>query len=182
VLRMRACLFALVLVTGCAQPIVDADGGIVGSSSGELFRSGSRIKAKTLVTSDGVKEFRGWYDTQLGEDCAFLTASDGRIRCLPGGAAASGFFTDAVCSTPAATALACSSPRWVLATEEVGAGCRSSGGVSVHITRLVSDAGVIYQRTDAGCLRSTLPTGFVTYVVGLQVPPTEFVEGVVGLE
>ncbi len=46
--------------------------------------SGTRLHAKTLVASDGARTFLGWHDTMLDTDCAFATASDLQLRCLPG--------------------------------------------------------------------------------------------------
>lgn len=73
-----------------------------GAPGKDSAQSGSRIVAKTLVGSDGSRQFVGWRDSTLGVDCAFATASDGRTRCLPG-APASGWtpaiiYGDAACS------------------------------------------------------------------------------------
>jgi hypothetical protein len=47
----------------------------------------------------------GWHDNDRDADCTFILASDGKLRCLPTGAAATIFFTDAKCSSPSVVAV-----------------------------------------------------------------------------
>ncbi len=65
-----------------------------------LYKSGSRIRARFGETPDGAKQFFGWYDNQLGIDCAFVQASDGQYRCLPTPILYISYFADSSCSTP----------------------------------------------------------------------------------
>jgi hypothetical protein len=62
--------------------------------------SGTRIKAKWLVTADGARQANGWYDSTRKDDCFFGTAADGKMRCLAGfgGGGATILFKDAACS------------------------------------------------------------------------------------
>lgn len=46
--------------------------------------SGSRLRARVLHAGD-VRQFLGWWDTKLGTACAFGTAEDGHLRCIPSG-------------------------------------------------------------------------------------------------
>jgi len=48
-----------------------------------LYKSGSRIRARFAETPDGAKQFFGWYDNQIGADCAFVQTADGQYRCIP---------------------------------------------------------------------------------------------------
>jgi hypothetical protein len=59
-------------VQGVAGP-VGADG---------LLLSGTRIKANMFVTPDGAQQFVSWHDTMTGEDCVFLSTTNG-VRCVP---------------------------------------------------------------------------------------------------
>jgi hypothetical protein len=45
--------------------------------------SGTRLRARYLASSDGSKEFVGWYDSMVGVDCKYGQATDGQTRCLP---------------------------------------------------------------------------------------------------
>jgi hypothetical protein len=84
------------------DPVPDANAG------GENPTSGTRLKGKYTMGSDGSKEYQlatlfndvhmqqgnpptgpgavhaVWYDSMLMADCSFLPASDGTLRCLPG--------------------------------------------------------------------------------------------------
>ena len=55
--------------------------GPAGESTGNA--SGSRLKARYASTPDGARIFLGWRDSELGFDCEFQTAEDGKQRSLP---------------------------------------------------------------------------------------------------
>jgi hypothetical protein len=86
--------------------------GPTGAAGKDQAASGTRLHAKYLTASDGARVFVGWHDTQLNQDCAFATASDGQTRCLPGvplltpqqtyptATGALLLFADAACSQP----------------------------------------------------------------------------------
>jgi hypothetical protein len=62
----------------------------------------------TTTAADGAVGFAGWRDTQLGVDCGFATASDGREHCMPPMYAATGFlFADSACTQPLASSSPC---------------------------------------------------------------------------
>jgi hypothetical protein len=64
--------------------------------------SGTRLKARWLVGTDGSRQFVNWYDSELKVECAFGSATDGTQRCMPAGAAAIHLagYTDAACTQP----------------------------------------------------------------------------------
>lgn len=67
--------------------------------------SGSRLKAKFRMGDDGSKAYLPyvWFDSQRNEDCSFVTAADGKERCLPiQGYNASISYLDAACTQPVA--------------------------------------------------------------------------------
>lgn len=46
-------------------------------------KSGSRLKARYEVGSDGARQFVGWRDSKLGINCTFQWTSEKKRRCLP---------------------------------------------------------------------------------------------------
>jgi hypothetical protein len=73
-------VFTLALLTRCSVPNANAGGE---STDKSAFRSGSRLKMRTLVSGDGASQFLGWYDAQLQAECSPETVVTGDIRCLP---------------------------------------------------------------------------------------------------
>ncbi len=75
--------------------------------SSELYRSGTRLRARVL-DDEGTRHHVGWYDTELGTDCAFQLMEDGTLRCVPqGDALQTARFSDPNCTTPVAAFDAC---------------------------------------------------------------------------
>lgn len=64
------------------------------------FQSGTRLRAHVRGSRPGARVLVGWRDTSLDADCTFLTAEDGKIRCVPRGANV--LFTDELCMMPVA--------------------------------------------------------------------------------
>lgn len=64
------------------------------------YVDGSRLKASMFVTSDGARQFRGWYDTALGALCDFVRQPDGKLRCVPRGANDTPLYAGAACDEP----------------------------------------------------------------------------------
>lgn len=62
------------------------DGGADSSTDGggavSDYRSGTRLRAMVYAIP-GVRVWHGWFDEDLGVECAFVRAEDGKIRCLP---------------------------------------------------------------------------------------------------
>lgn len=48
------------------------------------WEAGQRLRPIVHEPEDGAPTLAGWFDTELGADCAFEVASDGVLRCLPG--------------------------------------------------------------------------------------------------
>src|SRR5688572_6213959 len=76
-------------------------GGIIGEMMDPVpdaqAESGTRLKARYYVGEDGSRQLiPGWFDTQRNEVCYFGIASDGNLRCTPGGGPNFlGYFSDA---------------------------------------------------------------------------------------
>lgn len=89
-----------------------------GGDPGEpLEISGSRLKARRRVSTDGYQDFIGWYDTKLGINCTVDRDPVGVLRCLPEASAGSLFFHDASCSKQAASG-ACLEPSVQLVRDQ----------------------------------------------------------------
>lgn len=84
----------LVVACGSTRENAGTDAASAGSGSATdapAWTSGSRIKARTTVTTttspDGASyettSFGGWYDSARAEPCAPEVAADGKTRCLP---------------------------------------------------------------------------------------------------
>jgi hypothetical protein len=138
---------------------------------------GTRLKARMYSAEDGAKQFIGWRDSQRNEDCNILTASDGKLRCLPSDVAGvfAGYFGDAGCTQPLAIrAKGCGAPKYISAT--------SSGGTCGAAARYtISTAGAAVSNVWAGSPGSCNPAlaGIVAlwdwYSVGSAIDPASFV-------
>jgi hypothetical protein len=64
--------------------------------------SGTRIKAKRIVSADGATQFRGWYDAELGKECGFnKMCGTNEYRCLAiRSAFPTGYYGDSACTKP----------------------------------------------------------------------------------
>lgn len=49
----------------------------------KIYQSGTRMKMRVGTSLDGAKEFKGWYDSQLGINCVFRKMTSGLTRCIP---------------------------------------------------------------------------------------------------
>lgn len=94
--------------------------------------SGSRLRARYLVSDDGARSFVGWYDSARSENCSFMPAPDGVTRCLPFVPAQvskllSGAFGDSTCTRRIAQRQAspnsCTTTAPMFAYESIGTVC-----------------------------------------------------------
>lgn len=77
--------------------------GSLTTAAASEAQSGSRLQPVYLEGDDGSRQFMGWFDTTLRIDCSFAMATDGAWRCLPAGADAGRFYSDAACTQRLAT-------------------------------------------------------------------------------
>jgi hypothetical protein len=56
-----------------------------------------RLKPQVYVGSDGARQVRGWFDSELAMACAFGKADDGKMRCLPDVTVTGNYFGDRAC-------------------------------------------------------------------------------------
>jgi hypothetical protein len=76
---------------GLTNPIADA--------KADVNQSGSRLKVKNYVGTDGSIVFARMHDSQLNVDCDFQNTADGTTRCIPE-ADTTATFSDAACTQP----------------------------------------------------------------------------------
>jgi hypothetical protein len=180
--------------TGVAEVLNDGGrtpwDGSVGTLVQDLYQSGSRIKARMLVTADGAKAFNGWHDTERGENCSFGLASDGKIRCLPdlttcpqSAYPLGTLFGDSSCAGPKLVAVlaTCSAPACAVAYSM--GDCNQVKLSVVRVGEKYSGSVVYYQASDGTCANAT--SGLVSYSIyyaGAETAPSSFVEAVEQLE
>ena len=189
---------------GIDQPDVGVGGADSGRAGGMLdalldpvrdadaqTTSGTRIKAKWLVTADGARQPNGWYDSMRKEDCLFTAAGDGKTRCIPlFGAGATIYFTDAACSQPlAALSLPTDAGCQASAIPKYGwfpdYSCSAAGSVGLYRTFSVGSAvatpSTAFQKSVTNCTAIS-STALYRWYTATEVAPTEFAEGVVQID
>lgn len=151
----------------------EGSGGSGGTGSNQLaiYKSGSRIKLRTLSSSDGAKAFLGWHDQDRAEDVRPGKAADGRTRMIPDDAEQALYFGDSSCTVPILMHWAsnCSRP---LAAYFIAAAC--TGNTRVFRAGPVYAGAIFSQGTT--CFSQALPAGVTAYSMGAEVPPTDFAE------
>jgi hypothetical protein len=144
--------------------------------------AGTRIRPRNAVTSEGDRSWQGWHDSERDEDCQFMTAADGKLRCLPYNAEARIYFTDAACSDPVVVFVddhcADTEPEYLLYLE--GEPCDENRGTRVYELGAAYDvAGGLYllDSSTGACSEFTNPSIGTHYRKGAEVPADSFAEG-----
>jgi hypothetical protein len=141
-----------------------------------LGRTPVRLEPLFVVTNDGQKEQLGWFDTQRTEACAFVTAADGAVRCLPTESViVADAFLDARCTLPIAT-LACNAPKYVAVLETT---CAAAAREHLYASGSTFVPAAVHARTGEGCVR--VPNGARARYVSLgdELSPTLFASGTI---
>lgn len=159
--------FFLALSCGGTEQPPDPQPAAPGASA---ERSGQRIKLQYVVSEDGARVARGLYDVQRQELCAFDTADDARLRCLPAAvelAAEVAFLrTDASCTRQVVAV-----PLWRPTPRYVRTSTRG-------IAPLSPFGGVLYYQSGPSCkLFGDLPTNYRYFVMEDAIPAVQFVAG-----
>lgn len=143
--------------------------------------SGSRLKVTYLLGDDGSKSFTSFFDSSRSEQCVFVNASDGAMRCLPlVGEFASpySFYADAACTVEyAVTSSNCAgTPKYAVSP---GVECPTrwhlfaldGAGMSVPATFYALGS-------DGACAAMpSSPTTQTFYTMGAEVAASLFVAG-----
>lgn len=150
-----------------------------GKAGDQSFQSGTRLKVRYNVSSDGAQQALGFYDSQRSENCNFMPASDGVLRCLPSVTTLSGFFTDGNCTSPlAATSKGCA-PATEISTATTAATCGTGTKYDVAtVGAAYTGAQVFYKApTCTGIASTTYSASFDLYSTTSIVAPTSFQDG-----
>jgi len=111
----------------------------------------------------------------LGGSCHFVTAADGKLRCLPDGAGVS-FFSDIQCSVPLGVQVDECEPVKYLLRDDHGA-CPVQH-VYLPGTKLDPASTPAYQGTGpADCALIGSSNSIAYYTLGAEVPASSFEEG-----
>jgi hypothetical protein len=168
--------------------ILDALTDPVPEAKADTNQSGSRLKAKYYVGSDGSKTFFGMHDSMLNVDCYFQPATDGTTRCLPSypaGALISTFFYDSGCAVPLAYVPKGCSPATYASQSQTGSGgCATAP--SIRMFKLgTAYAGPLYTGSATNCSAQpdagadSLRSSYDISSLGPEVAPSTFVAATV---
>lgn len=153
----------------------------------DTVKSGSRLRARVWVSEEGLRvPTTTFHDTELGSDCVFRRAEDGKWRCLPGAPMESwSGFVDAECTRPSVVDRLFQSPQdfALIGTQQcqwgVGLGMLRAQERPYAVYRLgPSHEGLTYNDLSGDCRADELPEGYLferTYERGTRLVPGRFV-------
>lgn len=157
------------------------DPGNPGDPLGTLtapIKNGSRLRNKYIEATDGTVTLQiGLYDTQRNEDCSFVDAEDGQLRCLPltGPSYVATVFVDSSCTIPLVFGPNCSAPAKTTYELITTAGCSRWRVRSISEIAMPAN---IYTKSGTMCTPTPNPyAGYRFYQAGNSIAPTEFVAG-----
>lgn len=138
--------------------------------------SGTRLKARWTTADDGAKQFRGFWDSQRETECYFQGASDGTTRCLPAGISIHpSLYADAACTKR----IAYGEKGCVAKTAALQGRYCAGSDFTQTIFGLGArfDGAQLYSKDDAKCTSQPVSSWADRdlYVVGAEIPPSEFV-------
>jgi hypothetical protein len=154
--------------------------GEVGPISEARAESGTRLKARWLVGSDGSRQFVNWRDTELDAECTFQSASDGSSRCQPYSAGVeTGGYSDAACTQRLFRmprlddCTAAAPPRF--GTVHSYDSCRAGRFTLFALSDRIQP-GNVYDDTSGACRqRAGADEDFIYFAAAEELPPTRFV-------
>lgn len=150
----------------------------VPAAQADTTQSGSRLKAKYYVGSDGSKQFIGWHDSMLNVDCAFVLASDGTTRCMPyypEAALIATYFSDSGCTQALALVATGCTPPIYGSQSQAGMGGACATGFDRILQVGAAYTGASYTGAPASCIATPSPSAYVLYSLGSEVAPSTFV-------
>lgn len=132
--------------------------------------SGVRLKVRHRVASDGSRQFVDMFDSELGVSCAWLHASDGQIRCVPG-ITTQILYTDPQCTQAIARSF-CDPPKYAVGLVDTPS-CEPQRYEYREVGEMVSPPSALYTRALASCV--TMVLGGNYYTVGPVLPADAFI-------
>jgi hypothetical protein len=161
-------------------------GGMLGEP-GSLLPShgkGTRLEVKELRSGDMPPVFVTFHDTELDLDCRFVSASDGKLRCLPPYTArmplrAGQMFLDEDCTVPVAIGdSACVAAEDAYFTETApSTGSCSTTEELVFRATLLDDGVALFSSAGDNCVEQGVTGGTLHYFSFEQADPSAFLEG-----
>ncbi len=141
---------------------------------------GTRLRARVWDGGDDARIFRTWFDTELGVECQFAMAADGRYRCLPSGSSAIWLdpvvFSDAACTRPAVIVPSCEpAPAYVHGPRIATPTCDEPEGLPVLALGPLRGTPRYYRQLGAGCTALEAAAEQQVHDVGDEVPAASFV-------
>ena len=138
-----------------------------------------------MAGADNSKEFLGWFDSQRNEPCYFSRAGDGMMRCLPSGGNTNTFYLDAGCTQRVVYFFKGSCPATPLygAVGVPGnpASCTPGGNAIHSVGAQIGPQSIYVMDAGAGiCVAISAAdwaSSYDVYVLGAEIPPTQFVAG-----
>jgi hypothetical protein len=140
-------------------------------------QSGSRLEARYWDAGDNARAFQTWFDRQLGTECHFDLATDGRFRCLPLESSDVSFraFADAACTQPVFAVPDCARvPAFVRGATRV-AFCGRLEAVPVHAVGGARTTRTYFDLDGDTCVMRTAREDQVVYDLRPEQAPTDFV-------
>lgn len=162
-------LAVVVACAGCGDNT--APPGVVG------IEAGARLEPRFWSAEGGARVLRAWFDRELGVECTFQLATDGRYRCLPVRGPLASAFADAACTTPIVIVPACSPvPAMAPGRGQATATCDEDAAVPVYPVGAVRASTEVYFGAPGNsCLAATLDAELRAYDLGAEVAPGTFV-------
>lgn len=184
---LEALFFASALAA-CEPNIGMVDAGLGGPSGSDgsgdhptsigvdrLALSGTRLKVRYVAGEDGSQVYKGMFDTQRNEECFFGIASDGQLRCIPTfdrAASASGYFSDAACTSPVFVAVCAANLGYIYNST-----CPTQFRIFTLNTGLPPQTYI--RDAQASCVATTLTpiAGYTYYTSAGEIAPSSFARG-----
>jgi hypothetical protein len=139
----------------------------------DATQSGTRIQRRMTTSADGARQPRSWYDAQLGVECGFSIAGDGKLRCMPTDlASVDEFRADIGCKQPLAWGTR-DGFKYAYGVQE-NANCATTPPTYYQLGALYS--GTVYLASGTSCSKYDSPPAGL-YTLGSAIPVTTFVEG-----
>lgn len=148
----------------------DGSSGVVPNAMADTwYASGSRLKVRYLDGDDGSKQFFGWHDSVLNDDCYLGQHADGSYRCLPTipDVAFGGSYFAAGCTQAAAIAYKGTTPKYVQAAD-------TAATYRLRFYKVGATLTTLYVGTPGSCTSTSVPPGYDAYLVGAEVPSSSF--------
>jgi hypothetical protein len=173
---------------GDSAKLQEQDGGILDAlinpvtdaraADAPAATSGSRLKGRWQVGADGSRQFIGWYDSERKEECQYMLASDGKMRCLPMASAhtiqpSASSYQDAECTKLGVMNPPCN-PRY-FAINKTSELCGKTAVQIYNVGASFQVAGTMYQKAGGQCVKFPVTGAATISVLGDEVPASAFV-------